>query len=280
MQNENGMMVYNAEGGQAEQLKPLLLPEAFQAWKDGEEPLILGLAKEQTAAGALAAQLEGGTLSVISFYVAPEYRRQGGGTLLLEQLLMIAENIAEEIVFDFISTEKEHFELELFLSAYGFREEERYGAIYATSLGRLGEIPVLKQETKNGGIPLRKLGPVEKNKAQQQIRELNAPFGEALFTGERVEQDLSFLHFKEQVPDGFFLCEKHRNGLMITGAWNGSGMPLLFLTLVQSAFNAARKKYPAETGIAAQAVNPTTRKLIQELMPGAVRISHCYVRTV
>ena len=61
MQNENGMMVYNAEGGQAEQLKPLLLPEAFQAWKDGEEPLILGLAKEQTAAGALAAQLEGGT---------------------------------------------------------------------------------------------------------------------------------------------------------------------------------------------------------------------------
>lgn len=103
----------------------------------------------------------------------------------------------------------------------------------------------------------------------------------AFFTGERLDQDISFLHFKDHVPDGFFLCEKQKGaGLMITGAWNGSGSPMLFLMLVQSAFSAAKKKYPAETGIAAQAINPTTQKLIRELMPEAVRISHCYVRTM
>ncbi len=281
MQNENGMSVYCAADGQVEQLKSLLLPKAYQAWKDGEEPLILGLAKGQTAVGALAAELDGDTLSVISFYVAPEYRRQGGGTLLMEQLLMIADDVAEEVVFDFIATEKEHFELELFLSAYGFAEEERYGAIYATTIGKLGEVPALTKAAKTAGTPLRELGPVEKNKAQQQIMALDAPFGDSIFTGEKLDQDISFLHFKEHIPDGFFLCEKQKGaGLMITGAWNGSGSPVLFLMLVQSAFSAAKKKYPAETGIAAQAVNPTTQKLIRELMPEAVRISRCYVRTV
>lgn len=281
MQNENGMSVYCAADGQAEQLKSLLLPRAYQAWKDGEEPLILGLAKGQTAVGALAAELDGGSLSVTSFYVAPEYRRQGGGTLLMEQLLMIADDIAEEVVFDFIATEKEHFELELFLSAYGFAEEERYGEIYATTIGKLGEVSALTKVVKNTGTPLRELGPVEKNKAQQQIRALDAPFGESIFTGEKLDQDISLIHFKEHVPDGFFLCEKQKGaGLMITGAWNGSGSPVLFLMLVQSAFSVAKKKYPAETGIAAQAVNPTTQKLIRELMPEAVRISRCYVRTV
>lgn len=281
MQNENGMIVYCAADRQAEQLKPLLLPMAYQAWKDGEEPLILGLAKDQTAVGALAAELDEGAIHVISFYVAPEYRRQGGGTLLMEQLLMIAEDIAGEVIFDFIATEKEHFELELFLTSYGFIEEERYGEIYATTLGKLGEVPVLTKTVKNAGTPLSELGPVEKNKAQQQIRELEAPFDDSIFTGERLDQDISFLHFKDHVPDGFFLCEKQKGaGLMITGAWNGSGSPMLFLMLVQSAFSAAKKKYPAETGIAAQAVNPTTQKLIRELMPEAMRISRCYVRTM
>lgn len=281
MQNENGMSVYCAADGQVEQLKSLLLPKAYQAWKDGEGPLILGLAKGQTAVGALAAELDGDTLGVISFYVAPEYRRQGGGTLLMEQLLMIADDVAGEVVFDFIATEKEHFELELFLSAYGFAEEERYGAIYATTIGKLGEVPALTKAAKTAGTPLRELGPVEKNKAQQQIMALDAPFGDSIFTGEKLDQDISFLHFKEHIPDGFFLCEKQKGaGLMITGAWNGSGSPVLFLMLVQSAFSAAKKKYPAETGIAAQAVNPTTQKLIRELMPEAVRISRCYVRTV
>lgn len=281
MQNENGMIVYSVEDRQAEQLKSLLLPRAYQAWKDGEEPLILGLAKDQTAVGALAAELDGDSLQVISFYVAPEYRRQGGGTLLMEQLLMIADDVAEEVVFDFIATEEEHLALELFLCTYGFIEEERYGAIYATTIGKLSEVPALQKEAKNAGIPLRELGPVEKNKAQQQISDMNAPFGDSMLTGEKVDQDVSRIHFKGQVPDGFFLCEKQGDsGLMITGAWNGSGTPILFLQLVQNAFSVAGKKYPPETRIAAQAVNPTTQKLIGELMPEAERISRCYVRTI
>lgn len=281
MQNENGMVVYHAEDQQVEQLRSLLLPEAYQAWENGGRPLILGLTKDQVAVGALAAEMDGSSMEVLSFYVAPEFRRQGGGTLLMDQLLLIAEDSAEEVVFDFIGTQREHFDLELFLVTYGFAEEERYGAIYATTIARLGEVPALKKEAKRAGIPLRELGPVERNKAQQQLRELNAPYGDSIFTGERVDPDVSFIHVTNQKPDSFFLCEKQKGGsLMITGAWNGSGTPVLFLMMVQNAFNAARKKYPAETVIAAQAVNPTTQKLIRELMPEAVRISHCYVRTV
>ena len=279
MRNENGMMVFLAEEEQVEQIRSLLLPEAYQAWKRGEDMLILGLVKEKTAVGVLAAVLEGETFSIVSLYVAPQYRRQGGGRLLMNQFLLIAEDVAERAEADFIGTEEEHGILELFLAVSGFREEELYGEIYALQLGQLSQVPVFRKEMKSAGTPLRELGPLEKRRLEQEISATDAPYEEGMLTDESMEEDISRIHFTNKVPDGFVLCQNRgKGGLMITGAWNGSGLPLLFLTLLHSAFAEAEKKYPPQTRIAVQAVNATTGKLIRELMPQADRISHCYVR--
>ena len=262
-----------------EQIRTLLLPGAYQAWKRGEDILILGLAKDETAVGALAAMPEGDTFSVISLYVAPEYRRQGGGRLLMNQFLLMAEDVAERAEVDFIETEEEHEALELFLAVSGFREEELYGEIYAGELGQIGQGNVFSRKMNPAGTPLRELGPVEKRKAEQEIRDTNAPYEDGMFTEESLDEDISRIHFANKRPDGFVLCQNRgEGGLVITGAWNGSGAPLLFLQLLHSAYAEAGKKYPPETRIAVQAVNSATGKLIRELMPQADRVSHCYVR--
>lgn len=281
MRNENGIVTFTVEEKQPEQLKPLLLPDAYRAWKAGEECLIIGAVKEQTAVGALAAALEGDTLSIRSLYVAPQFRRQGAASLMLDQLLLIAEDIAEEIEVNFNCMGEEQEALELFLSSRCFLERDRYGALYLTQLGKLTDVAALKREAGNTSQSLASLGPVEKNKAQLQLAEAGAPFGEDLFTGKNVEQEVSRIHIKEGRPDGFFVCEYREGaGLIVTGAWNGSGKPVLFLTLVQSAFQAAREKYPPETNLVVQAVNPTTEKLITELLPEVTQISRCYVRFI
>lgn len=279
MRNENGMIVFRAEKEQVEQMRTLLLPEAYEAWKRDGELLILGLAKDKTAVGALAAAPEGDTLSIVSLYVAPKYRRQGGGRLLMNQFLLIAEDVAERAELDFIGTGSEQEALELFLAACGFMEEELYGEVYAAQLRQLAEVAAFRKEMKNAGTPLRELGPVERRKAEQEISRTDAPYESGLFTEKELDEDISRIHFNNKTPDGFVLCQNRgAAGLVVTGAWNGSGSPVLFLMLLHSAFAEAAKKYPAQTRIAVQAVNATTEKLIKELMPQAEKISHSYVR--
>lgn len=281
MRNENDIVTFIAKEKQPELFQKLLLPDAYRAWKEGEEILIYGAAKEQTVIGALAAVLEGNTFIIRSLYVAPQYRRQGAASLLMDEALLIAEDIAQEIEVSFNNMGEEQEALELFLASRCFLDQDRYGALWLTRLGNLADVAALNREAGNTSVPLSSLGPVEKNKAQLQVAEAGAPFGEDLFTGKNVEQEVSRIHLKEGKPDGFFVCEYREGvGLVVTGAWNGSGKPVLFLTLIQSAFQAAGKKYPPETQLVVQAANRTIEKLIGELIPDAERISRCYVRAV
>ncbi len=281
MRNENGIVSFVAQEDQKEQLRSLLLPEAYAAWKDESGVQVFCAAKEHTAIGALAAQMEGNSLIILSLFVAPAYRRQGAAALMLDQLFLVAEDVADEIEVNFNCMGEEQEALELFLSSRGFVDRDRYGALYMTQLGTLEKAAALNRETGNVSVPLAALSPIERNKAQMQVMEAGAPFGEDLFTGKNVETEVSRIHLTDGKPDGFFVCEYREGaGLIVTGAWNGSGKPALFLLLLQEAFGAAKKKYPPKTQLVVQAVNPTTGKLIAELLPQAERISRCYVRFV
>ena len=64
----------------------LLLPEAAAQLEADEPPLALGLTEDNLACGALAGRMEGDLFAVTSLFVAPDYRRRGGGTMLLRAL--------------------------------------------------------------------------------------------------------------------------------------------------------------------------------------------------
>ncbi|MCD8325687.1 MAG: GNAT family N-acetyltransferase [Lachnospiraceae bacterium] len=122
----------------------LLLPEAADALAAGEPLTALGLIQEEDelAVGAVAGYLiEENTSQIISLYVAPDYRRQGAGRLLMETLTGLLDEIQTGIRIDFTVTRKEHEDLEAFLKALGFQDDTNNDEnIYLASLESLSKV--------------------------------------------------------------------------------------------------------------------------------------------
>ena len=67
---------------------PFLTDNALKDIRDGEEYLVLGAVRGRKACGAIAGYQENDRLfRISSFYVYPELRREGIGTLLLDELM-------------------------------------------------------------------------------------------------------------------------------------------------------------------------------------------------
>lgn len=280
-ENDNGIIVFPVNSEETECIRALLVPNVYEEWKAGRDMLVLAAVKDRIAVGALAAAMEDGDLAILSLYMAPEYRKQGGGSLLLDACIMIAEQEADAVTADFVVTSPEEEEMERLLVGRAFWEEVPAGAIYETELRKLSENPVLQKKGNDSGVPLSKLGPVEKKKAEQMLAEKNVPWEYGMFTEKSLEQDISRILFRDQEPVGFFLCDYNAGGVLsVTGAWNGSGVAVKFISMLTGAVAEAAKKYPPETKVTMQAVNGTTEKLILTLLPGAERISRFYVRVV
>ena len=64
----------------------LLLPVAAEAIKNGEPLTALGVSEDGCACGALAGFLRDNDFQIVSLYVAPDWRRKGGGDMLFDAL--------------------------------------------------------------------------------------------------------------------------------------------------------------------------------------------------
>ncbi|MCD8249235.1 MAG: GNAT family N-acetyltransferase, partial [Lachnospiraceae bacterium] len=122
----------------------LLLPEAAEALEKGEPLGALGLTEEGVACGAAAAWLSGETLEIRSFYVAPEYRRRGGGRLLMETFLRFAARHGAALEFSYTATRPEHDAIPPFLDVLGFIRIDSEETIYSLTVRELAESPFFK----------------------------------------------------------------------------------------------------------------------------------------
>ncbi|MDE5590729.1 MAG: GNAT family N-acetyltransferase, partial [Acetatifactor sp.] len=98
----------------------LLLPEAAAALKQRKPLLALGLTEDNVACGAAAGELEGDFFNVTSLYVAPDYRRRGGGTMLIETLRTLLKEHSRSLEISYTVTLPEHQALAQFLTAIGY----------------------------------------------------------------------------------------------------------------------------------------------------------------
>lgn len=117
-----------------------LLPQAAMNFRSGTDGLFLGLMWKKTAVGALAGTIEQDTFVIDSFYVAPEYRRKGGATVLMDKLCDLLKKQVFVITADLVMTGDEQSGMDGFLSRYGFRQDfERMGKTYQTTLQHMKE---------------------------------------------------------------------------------------------------------------------------------------------
>ncbi|MCD8363674.1 MAG: GNAT family N-acetyltransferase [Lachnospiraceae bacterium] len=259
--------------------RSLLLPEAAEALEKGEPLGALGLTEEGVACGAAAAWLSGETLEIRSFYVAPEYRRLGGGRLLMETFLRFAARHGAALEFSYTGTRPEHDTIPPFLGALGFVRIDTEETIYSLSVRELAESPFFKGAAPDTSavlsfeqLPARALEVACKKEAA-----VGEDYLEGGLTGPDVDVQTSvvvmsgreirsFMAFTASDPDSLSL------------AWVKGGeaedLPLLF----RAAFARICEKYSPETRFIVQAVNPSAVALIRGVIPAAVPVSHTWVK--
>lgn len=134
--------------------RPLLLPETARALEQGEPLAALGLTEGRVALGAAAGYLTGRRFRVTSFYVAPDYRRRGGGRLLIEKLVRLCRHRADSLELRFTATEEEHNALPPFLESMGFLEEDDHGEnLYQVKLKQAARADFFSARGAQRGVP-------------------------------------------------------------------------------------------------------------------------------
>ena len=175
----------------------LMLPEVAAAIGKGEYVGAIGLYQEESlvpvGAGAIAGLASNGVFQIVSLFVEKKYRGQGLGKQLLDAFDQEAGRFELPLCMDFLSTTKEHAELEGFLTRHGFQEVEPYCPVARFSLADLDEAAIAEGED----APITE-GVLEE--ISEKVLLLTAP--EVHVSGERMREILSVVlqNAKKQYP--------------------------------------------------------------------------------
>ncbi|MCD8067284.1 MAG: GNAT family N-acetyltransferase [Lachnospiraceae bacterium] len=259
--------------------KTFLLPDIARALEEGEPVTAFGLAEDQLAVGALAGYLEGGLFQIASLYVAPDYRRRGGGRLLLKTLEKLLEDIHTGMIIHFTATAKEHETLFPFLKAMGFWDEtDEKENIYVTTVGELGKTSYFSG-AKETGTSFDQLDEALIRHAELKARENGSPRPEGGIDSPKVERRISMAIVRDQRVAAYAVFDRScLNSLTLSSTWSGSAGPTAVYSMIRAAFARAQRIFPPEEKIVIQSVDQTTASLIQTMAPNAKMISHTWMK--
>ena len=266
--------------------EPLLLPIVAKALAHGDDVAVLGLTEDDVACGAVAYYMEGRRLQIISFYVAPDYRNRGGGTLLLITLARLARTgsaPAYEIVFDFSVTNEEHEVLVRFLENMGYQQRPTHnGNYYYMTLGQMLTSPYKQQVTKlpPNVVPLRQLDEVEQRVILHHIAQDGIVVPVNSLSDPEVEQDVSCAIVKDGFPVAFLLFSYSGSRLTLSCNWDQEHRAEHLPMMLRYALWELNRKYPPETPMAVYAMRGVGEDLVMQLVPDARPISVCYYRSL
>ncbi|MCD8196712.1 MAG: GNAT family N-acetyltransferase [Lachnospiraceae bacterium] len=259
--------------------RSLLLPEAARALEEGQAVTALGLTEGDVAVGALAGDLEDGFFQIRSLYVAPDYRRRGGGRLLVGTLEKLLAETRTGMMIHFTVTRQEHETLFPFLGALGFRDETNETEnIYVTTLGELGKAAHLSG-AKESGVSFAELDEGLLRQAELVARAGGSPRPEGGVDGPYVERRISMAIVRENRIAAYAIFDRSCLGsLTLSSTWSGSVGPAAVFSMVRSAFGRASRLFPPEEKIVIQSVDRLTAALIRAMAPQARMISHTWMK--
>lgn len=266
--------------------KSLLLPEVGEALERDEPVTVLGLVQEETACGALAGYVTDNCFHIASLYVAPDYRGQGGGRLLmhiLESLLWDEPDIGA-IDLSFTTAVTENETLLPFLENMQYIQENDSGKnIYMFTLEQLNPVNPPKQvDEKEGRIRFfTQLSEDMLRAAQKQSVALGTPHPEQKLTSPQLERELSCAVVKNGRIEAYVAVDDSCCGaLTLSALWIGDANRMLLNTLLKTVIARAQELYPPQTHVAVQTVNDQSLTLLMKLVPKARKVSYTYRRTI
>ena len=261
----------------AENLDPfrsLLLPECVAAIERGEALTALGWVVDGTACGALAGYAEEDCFVIASFYVAPAWRKLGGGEMLLEELSDLLSGESGYYRIEFSAVTEEQKELERFLARRGFAlQPQERTPMYMTRLGDADRsmVGALKGDTGN----VRSFEETKDfflRKEEKRASTVFDPLPQGGFQSSVVDRELSVVYETDDEITGYIVLENRQGGLFISAALNRSGKPQVFLMLIREALYRSIQKYGEEYPLYIPVTDDTAEAIIRRLFPSAEQI--------
>lgn len=260
----------------------LLLPRTVEAIKNKEPMTALGIVKDSIACGAIAGYLTEGKFYVDSLYVAPGYRRQGGGRMLFEGITKLLEDevLVNGVEIHYTVTEEEHETIAPFLQAMEFEKKDDEGQnIYLFTMAQAATSALETKEGKQAAnvLPFSQVNDKALRTAQKEASVQEVPLPELSLDSPQLERELSHAIVKDGMVKAFVAFDYSCCGLpTLCCAWSGQMGPTAMIVLLRAAFKRATQLYGMEARMAVQAVTPEAAALVQNLVPGAVPVSYSY----
>lgn len=258
---------------------PLLLPQAAQQLQAGEPLTALGLTEARLAVGAAAGYLQGRMFQITSLYVAPDYRRRGGGRMLVEGLLRLTRGQADGLEIRFTTAKEEQQALPPFLARMGFvRQDDRGETIFQIRLEQIACVPFFAKGGAGHGTPFAQLGDSQLLDAERAAAAVDAPMPAGGLRGKTVDRDVSMAAVADGAVQAYIVGDTGwSGGLRLSALWSRSKDVGVLPGLLRAALTKAADKYPPDTRVIVQTVNPSSAALLSGLLPEAEPVSHSYV---
>jgi GNAT superfamily N-acetyltransferase len=216
--------------------RSLLLPQAARAIDRGEALTAVGVAEGSLACGALAGFLEDGCFRIVSLYMAPDYRRKGGGGLMLDALADILNGMpgAGAMRADYAATEPEHDALAPFFERMGFAPIDRRGRdVYVFTLGQAAASPMFDSDAPvSANIrTFSQIPSIYLAKADLRARELGVPMSAATLISAGIDRDMSVALLQDKNVTAFLAFDRSFGGrLTISSAFAAGAGPMAMPT--------------------------------------------------
>lgn len=258
--------------------RPLLLPTITAAAEAGQPLTLLGLTDGPVACGAAAGWLERDTFSIYSFYVAPDYRRRGGGRQLMETIRDLTKDVCQDLSFSYTALSPDHDTLPPFLTAMGFTEEIERNAFCGIRLEDLAKNEFFSSHHKAPGSAVQtfeQISPALLDRAYRAAAARGEAYIAGSLTGPAVDKTVSVALGSKTEPQSFAAVERLRPDLVLL-SWLQCARSQDVLPLLTALCGLLLEHYPPETLLVIQTINGAALALREKLLPEAIQLSHSW----
>ena len=248
----------------------LFLPQVAEEIENSEETLSLILQSGRIAVGALAGKLEEDSFVITSLYVAENYRREGGATLLFETLKDAVSPLVRNIKIHYLEQEEDG--LEDYLDVCGFEEEITDTRFYRIFLEEIEEMPLF-QKAYQPSQHICSLSEIKEtdlewlNHIAEKQNSLLPPGG---FLNAAIDKKLSIIYQKENEITGYLLFDKKEGReLMLSALWADPKNPAVAVILLREAKKKIEERGKEVSSVLTETVNEKSEALLKKLLPAA-----------
>lgn len=257
-----------------------LLPEELRLTEPEEGVVLLGAAEtdetgEHHACGVMVLSLaDERTMLLHWLLVAPDYRRRGAGSAMLQLACELAGQMGMQILCAFSGepeTGGDEAQSRLF-QKHGFALERRTSGNYSISLEALGQEAFFQREQKLPGnvltlaeTPARLIETLNRTLEEQGLL-LDGPV-----TKEQTAGDVSLVYTEENVITACVIFREPGEGMVeLSYAYSGRKASMQMPALLLCAQRLLSRRYGPETELVIPCVTDTSRRLVEALAPSAV----------